>query len=359
MNNQKPQIPNLVAAGLTGLNDLFTSLSAHGSPSEVASIESHLSRFKLWAGSLGAHRVSGTRSLEYRLRDASSIRKHLVSLLEDLTKLIVIEGRCVHPPPAPGSPKRKLTYNATALPLVQNGFIQNPVAETDEDAADGELAAYFDEDDDDDDETGKPSDTRGKELKHVFFQIGGVIDCLLRLSVTISNPAPHDRFKSRAGAQVGYYEPWDVQHVTEKFPHVDEEIAKRLGRALTHRRKYFKYRENHYCRLKEGLEGDDDGMSKGKATTVASSLPHKFKDADAQNIELFDGDRSEVSETVYAPSTLNQGQLRVPPMPKEYAEGPFLCPFCYVFISVDSRHEWKYVIFHSLLPYGSPGPLFQ
>lgn len=233
------------------------------------------------------------------------------------------------------------TYKA--LPLVQNGTIHDVevVGEVDEDAADDELAAYFDEDEDEDNETGELPSMIDKELRQVFLQIGGVIDCLLRLSVTISNPAPHDRFKSRAVAQVGYFEPWDIQHVREKFPHIDQPIAERLGRALTHRRKYFKYRENHYCRLKEGLEGDDDGMSKGKATTVASSVPQQLKDTGARNVELFDGDRSEVSETVYAPSTAAQGQLRVPSIPKEHVDGPFLCPFCFVFISVGNRHEWK------------------
>lgn len=92
MNVQKPQIPSLVAAGLSGLNQLLVALAACGLPSTVATVESHLSRFKLWAGSLGAHRISGTRSLEYRLRDASSIRKHLTSLLEDLRNLILTEG---------------------------------------------------------------------------------------------------------------------------------------------------------------------------------------------------------------------------------------------------------------------------
>lgn len=230
------------------------------------------------------------------------------------------------------------------MPLVQNEPIQVAEAaleEVEKDAADDELEAYFDDDEDEDDGTDDPSNLREKELKQVFLHIGGVIDCLLRLSVTISNPAPHDRFRSRAGAQVGYYEPWDIQHVREKFPHVDEEIAERLGRALTHRRKYFKYRENHYCRLKEGLEGDDDGMSKGRATTVASSVPQQLKDTDAQSLGLFDADRSEISQTVYAPSIINKSQLQVPPIPKEHIDGPFLCPFCYVFISVDSRHEWK------------------
>lgn len=37
--------------------------------------------------------MSGTRSLEYRLRDASSIRTLLISLLEDLDNMILAEGK--------------------------------------------------------------------------------------------------------------------------------------------------------------------------------------------------------------------------------------------------------------------------
>lgn len=92
MNTQKERIPTLVANGLDGLQQLLTELGASGSPYEAAAVESYVARFKLWAGSLGAHRTSGTRSLEYRLRDASSIRMHLVSLLEDLNTLVLREG---------------------------------------------------------------------------------------------------------------------------------------------------------------------------------------------------------------------------------------------------------------------------
>ncbi|KAH8743747.1 hypothetical protein F5883DRAFT_663651 [Diaporthe sp. PMI_573] len=165
------------------------------------------------------------------------------------------------------------------------------------------------------------------ELNRVLSQISGIIDCLLRLSVTISNPAPHDRFKSRAGGQVEYYEPWDIQHVLAKFPQIDKKLAERLGRALTRRRKYFKYREDHHCRLKEGLDGDNDGASKGRATTLASSLPLHLKDTGQTSLQLdlgiFD-DRTELSATSYAPSTVDQSELRIPPIPKEYGQGPFL-----------------------------------
>lgn len=93
MNVSKEQIPSLVADGMSGLQELITVLSDGGASSGTGVVESYFERFKLWAGSLGAHRVSGSRSLQYRLRDASSIRTLLISLLEDLSRLVLKEGK--------------------------------------------------------------------------------------------------------------------------------------------------------------------------------------------------------------------------------------------------------------------------
>lgn len=46
-------------------------------------ITEELGRFRIWAGSMGAHR-RGRSSLDYRLRDASHIRDKVQALLEDL-----------------------------------------------------------------------------------------------------------------------------------------------------------------------------------------------------------------------------------------------------------------------------------
>lgn len=55
-------------------------------PSKVQSEEA---RFKVWCGNIGAHQ-SGTRSsLEYRLRDASHIRKQVVRILISLSGSLV------------------------------------------------------------------------------------------------------------------------------------------------------------------------------------------------------------------------------------------------------------------------------
>lgn len=170
-----------------------------------------------------------------------------------------------------------------------------------------------------------------------------VLDCLMRLAITISNPAPYDQFKSRVGV-FACPDQWDIAHVQQKFPDIDPTISERLGKALTQRRRYFKYREEHHLRLQEGLYGDgDDKGSQGRGTTIASSLPRESKDTAPLAVALEDAEDtySELSTTSYATTSADSEQPRVPPIPKDYKSGPFLCPFCYMLISVDSESDWK------------------
>lgn len=206
---------------------------------------------------------------------------------------------------------------------------------------DDELAALFDAGSKDGFDSS--SGYRNHELRDILSGIGNVLHCLLRFSVAISHPAPHDRFKFRAGIEVTrHFEHYDVMHVRANYPHMNPRLSERLGRMLTYRRRYFKYRADHHSRLNHGLDGElDDGASKGLATTIASSLPPGLTDAAETHLAVVDDDRSEVSASSYAPSTLDGSELRVPSIPKQYIDGPFLCPFCYMIISVDSRHDWK------------------
>lgn len=82
----EPQIAPLVKRSFVSFQILSDSASSN--QDECSIVRSHLSRFKLWVGSLGAHRSSGGRSLEYRLRDSSFVRNHIVSLLQDLVSSI-------------------------------------------------------------------------------------------------------------------------------------------------------------------------------------------------------------------------------------------------------------------------------
>lgn len=54
---------------------------------EASEVIDELGRFRVWAGNIGAHR-KGLSSLDYRLRDASHIKRKVQSLLSDLDDAI-------------------------------------------------------------------------------------------------------------------------------------------------------------------------------------------------------------------------------------------------------------------------------
>jgi hypothetical protein len=212
--------------------------------------------------------------------------------------------------------------------LLESSHDSERESEIEGDSVDDELAGLFDAGPED---SFVPSvKSRNDELNDLLAGIGNVIDCLLRLSVTISNPAPHDHFRSRAGVELTHaFEHYDIRHVRDKYPKIQPKLSERLGRMLTYRRRYFKYREDHHSRLMQGLEGAfDDGASKGLATTVASSLPQALKDCSQIHPTGVNDNQTDISATLYAPSTLDPSELRVPPIPKQHVNGPFLCPYC-------------------------------
>jgi len=329
----QPRIADFVTRGFSLFGKLHSSLETETSTkvSAPAIAASHFARFKLWTGSIGAHRPSGSRSIEYRLRDASSIRNHIISLLQDLCQSL-----------------------DEALTEVTRAQEDRPIPSLlahseDSDTTEAELEDYF--------RGSADPDDAGSDISPILADIGHTIDCLLRLSITIQNPAPHDHFASRSGLIIiAAYEEWDIRHIQEKHPHVDSWIAERLGKATARRRQYFRYREEHAIKLSQGLEasaGDerderderDENDEREKATTIASSIPQHLKESQVtENPDLTDLDDnlSAVSKTSYALSTADSGELRVPPIPKEHEDGPFNCPFCHMIVSISNRRDWKY-----------------
>lgn len=197
-----------------------------------------------------------------------------------------------------------------------------------------ELAEYF-------------QDSEEDELDSVMRSIGHEINCLLRLSVAIRNPAPHDQFKSRVGVEVvevvEHFKYWDMQHIKAKFPDVESDILERLARATSSRRQYFKYREQHTALLADGLDEDVAVVDPiERATTLASSLPNHVKDLGGiSEPPPIDYTISEASGTSYATSVSALDHLRVPPIPREHENGPIKCPFCHMFVLIDNRSDWK------------------
>ncbi len=298
-----------VAQALDGFRQL---LSYHDSPNRspheqetLLKLDDELPRFKVWSANIGAHRT-GRSSLEYRLRDASHLRLQLLKLLSNLVGSL-------------GELNDILSGNR--LPW-------DRLPEDDQFADSG-------------------SDPGPKtELEQIKDDIAEVVDCLLRLSVSLRNPAPHDRFFKSKQTDTSWYEQFDIPHVQNKFPGAEDYLSTRLGKAISLRRQWFKYREAHHLRIAQGLDSDalDD------KSTVASSIPQYAKNFRGSlgmpGAGLVEETFSDTcgSQTSYATSTADGTGPRIPPRPLVADKGPFECPFCHMMIEATTKISWKYVL---------------
>jgi hypothetical protein len=172
------------------------------------------------------------------------------------------------------------------------------------------------------------------ELDQICSFVRETIRCLLRLSMTIQNPAPHDRFLKGSSVDTSHFEVFDTQHVRAKFPKANEVITQRLGKAISTRRQFLKYSEHHRKRLKSGLT---EGIEGEAQSTVASSLPIQIK-AGAFEIET----KVDDDQTSFATTVANSDKLKVPPFPENAVYGQeFECPLCYCIVSIDNWTGWK------------------
>ncbi|KAF4498433.1 Zinc finger transcription factor ace1 [Fusarium agapanthi] len=264
------------------------SVSDEGTDSEISllKLKNELSRFKVWSGNIGAHQ-KGRSSLDHRLRDASNIRDQVAELLEDLRESL--------------------------------------------------KDAKF-SDDDSDDETLNFDAPGPSELSQTFPAIVEAINCLFRLSLSIHNPSPHDRFKKACLTDTSGYKPFDVQHVCNKLAKAPKPIAERLGKAISRRRQYFKYKELHHDKLASGLDLDDKDQMQ---STVASSLPkrHNVNEPISLEEDLDDASDTVRSQTSWATLAANPERRKIPALPAEAENGPFECPFCFMMISIASRNH--------------------
>lgn len=191
------------------------------------------------------------------------------------------------------------------------------------------------------------STTGDSELTQIMMDVIDIIDCLLRLSISVQNPAPHDRFKAAKSTDTSFYEMSDIRHVRDKFESAEEWLVERLGKVISHRRQYFKYRDTHHQKLASGLENPEADLRIGQST-VASSIPQHLKTTNtsggAASFGVLDEDqRSDTgySQTSYATSAADAKRLRVPKIPKKHNGLAFECPFCFMMIRVSNHDAWK------------------
>ena len=151
------------------------------------------------------------------------------------------------------------------------------------------------------------------------------------------------------------FEPFDYQHVRDKYPKTDNAIVERLGLAMTRRRKYLKYRERHALKLKQGIndiapEGDGKTIGGDTATSLSNTVATNVDESQAN----FDdgGSESGVSQTSYASTLLDGGPVTFPKLP-EIGQGGLLfeCPYCHLIITAKNSGSWARHVVQDLQPY--------
>jgi hypothetical protein len=304
----------------------------------------------MWAGNQAAHQ-SGPSSLDHRLREAPHLQQQVIYLLKDICESLQDATSKVSESPD----SRDQVEEKGRDQDIQDDDASSVNSNQDEDSE----FSDFDSDVD--------GDTPTTGLSILLIDVGEAIDCLLRLSVAIANPAPHERFRKLGAGpseDISFYEPHDIAYVRDKFPKIDDELAKALGKFITRRRQFFKYRHAHHEKLASGIESlalnkeTDTSRTELVPKTVASSLPEQFKTLakfEPQAAVIDEDIRSDtgMSQTSYATSAgfvLDGADqeirkpappLRVPPRPSAAEDGIFECPFCYRMISAKTRAAWK------------------
>lgn len=189
-------------------------------------------------------------------------------------------------------------------------------------------------------------------LKETLKEVGNVITCLYRLSISIQNPASRDRLERIEKIDMTHFEPFDIEHVRNKYDGLGEDyrlLIERLGKANTKRRQLLKYHHEHHEKIigRRVAETDtslneNDYLSEAPSemrTTVSTAregnVNLEYIAADVMNLE----NRSEAgfSQTSYASPTAQSGSLRVPAPPLGFHKGPFQCPYCFSIIVTDNR----------------------
>jgi hypothetical protein len=200
------------------------------------------------------------------------------------------------------------------------------------------------------------------ELEQLFLAIKNSNASLMKLSMIIRNSPTRDDYL-KAASRYNFDSKYDIGHVKEKHGSANgrsDWLLERLGKAITRRRQYLKYREEHHGKLSQDWKDfsdnngpkQDEKPEKSISLTKATSFIEKKLVGNHDSSDLAD---SLGSKTSYEATNIGEDtsdELAVPQRPKMAFEGipfeygePFRCPFCYTEQEVKNRIEWKFVAF--------------
>ena len=160
--------------------------------------------------------------------------------------------------------------------------------------------------------------------------------------MSVRNPTGTQRYVRSAHIDTSFYEPYDIERVRQLFPQAKEYLIERLGKAVSRRRQYLKYRETHAAKLAQHLD-ENDAATALSETTASALLVHGVVQDDA---------KSATSEASGATSVGSVQRARMPSMPRAARnQQPFECPHCRTIACVKDTNSWIKHIYKDLQPY--------
>ncbi len=218
-----------------------------------------------------------------------------------------------------------------------------------------------------------------EELQQLFQSISNITANLYNLSIIIRRGNLNgDRLLKSSKVNVAFYETFDIGHVRNKFPSANDALVERLGKAISRRRQYLKYREQHHEKLSAPRQntftadqpvnqdrslrfvetkassraqtpqhGTTISHSIGVSTTASTYVPPKHQDVAEIDVDVY-SESSSVSSC--QSSTIGSERPRLPPIPQASERSrDFECPYCYTICRLvgtedwQRKRDWKYV----------------
>lgn len=197
----------------------------------------------------------------------------------------------------------------------------------------------------------------GSDLDELLKAIKASNASLMKLSIVIRSSATRDDYL-KAASRFKTWNPYpDIGHVLEKYGsarYSTNWLLERLGKAITRRRQFLKYRIEHNDRL-AGMGNEEEGRREKPEKTIASTKATTFIGENVlQNVRAAGSDAGNSFGTATSyEATVFSGDgaptmLTVPPPPRfafpdirfEYGQ-PFQCPYCFIEQIVKNKSAWK------------------
>ncbi|KAK5658055.1 hypothetical protein OQA88_2611 [Cercophora sp. LCS_1] len=332
-------------------------------------------RFRVWAANIGAMQSPRSHlSLDHRLGKAPTIHEAVVSELQRLWRsaerayrILIGElpGHLLDVPPGFSDPLLENT-EAVIEPSFEGGFDAGPVS----------------------------------ELSELFFAINSTINHLFRLAMVIRGRRPRGRLPGpdRDDQDDQLDASRDIIYLEDSLPKTKTKpwLAERLGKAITQRREYIRYRQSHHVKLARQqvleeapppipsfdpvpsiLSQDPTVGLDTVATTYQAPSAYEMADINAITDTQDDAPRPSISTAdqmipvrTAAPSvvtsylTVYEGSThrRIPDLegmrfdgePLRYGDH-FDCPYCRTIQIMANRLQWRKHVLNDLQPYVSHG----